>query len=45
MVNTFECSVRQTFQLYNTKQRNAQFSDLIFNLCCLLQSGVGESVF
>jgi hypothetical protein len=25
-INTFECSVQQTFQLCNTNQRNAQFS-------------------
>jgi len=36
VVNIFECSVQQTFQLYNTNQRNAQFSELIFNFCCLL---------
>jgi len=44
VVNIFECSVQQTFPLYNTNQRNAHFSELLFNFCCLLQSGVGECV-
>jgi hypothetical protein len=44
VVNIFECSVQQTFQLYNTNEQNAHFYELLFNFCCLLQSGVGECV-